>query len=30
VLNPGALYRADPHTIAVVDLNQLTAEIISV
>jgi putative phosphoesterase len=30
VLNPGALYRADPHTIAVVDLEQLTAEIISV
>ncbi|HTQ37424.1 MAG TPA: YfcE family phosphodiesterase [Pirellulales bacterium] len=30
VLNPGALYRADPHTIAVVELPQLRAEIIAV
>jgi uncharacterized protein len=29
VLNPGALYRADPHTIAVVELPKLKAEIIS-
>lgn len=27
-LNPGALYRANPHTIAVVDLSDLTATII--
>lgn len=26
VLNPGALYRANPHTIAVVDLEKMTAE----
>jgi uncharacterized protein len=30
VLNPGALYRADPHTIAVIDLPTLAAEIIAV
>jgi len=30
VLNPGALYRADPHTIALVELASLHTEIISV
>jgi uncharacterized protein len=30
VLNPGALYRADPHTIAIVDLKKMAAEIIAV
>ncbi|MCC7084873.1 MAG: metallophosphoesterase family protein [Pirellulales bacterium] len=30
VVNPGALYRADPHTIAIVDLKALTAEIVTV
>jgi putative phosphoesterase len=28
ILNPGALYRADPHTIAIVDLKTMEAEII--
>ena len=30
VLNPGALYRATPHTIAIVDLAAITAEIVAV
>lgn len=30
VLNPGALYRANPHTLAVVDLRTMEAEIIRV
>jgi putative phosphoesterase len=30
VLNPGALYRANPHTIAVVELPAVTAEIVTV
>lgn len=30
VLNPGALYRANPHTIAIVNLKTLTAEIVAV
>lgn len=30
VLNPGALYRANPHTLAVVDLAKMEAEIIRI
>lgn len=30
VLNPGALYRADPHTIAVVELPDVTSTLVSV
>ena len=30
VLNPGALYRANPHTIAIVDLETMTPQIISI
>ncbi|MBX3436272.1 MAG: YfcE family phosphodiesterase [Planctomycetaceae bacterium] len=30
VLNPGAMYRASPHTVAVVDLTNLTAEFLDV
>jgi putative phosphoesterase len=30
VLNPGALYRANPHTLAVVDLGTMEAEIVTV
>lgn len=30
VLNPGALYRANPHTLAILDLETMKAEIISV
>lgn len=30
VLNPGALYRANPHSIAIVDLPAVTAEIVTV
>lgn len=29
VLNPGALYRANPHTVAIVDLDTMTPQIIS-
>ena len=28
MLNPGALYRANPHTLAVVDLKSMECEII--
>jgi len=30
VLNPGALFRANPHTVAIVDLESMTPQIISV
>jgi hypothetical protein len=30
VLNPGALYRANPHTIAVVDLATMEATIVPI
>jgi putative phosphoesterase len=30
VLNPGALYRADPHTVAILDLETMTPQIVSV
>jgi Icc-related predicted phosphoesterase len=30
VLNPGALYRANPHTIAVVELPEVSATIVAV